>query len=96
MTIISLFAPEEPIIRGTALFEEDVSIWSAAYSEQLMMQFIIFVGLLFITPFTTMWMAAGLMLLGVMLYRKGVFEKGFSQKQLVVFCPKHLTTFCCR
>lgn len=85
MTIISLFAPEEPIIRGTALFEEDVSIWSAAYSEQLMMQFIIFIGILVITPFTTMWMAAGLMLLGVMLYRKGVFEKGFSQKQLVVF-----------
>lgn len=81
--IISFISPEEAIIRGSAQFEEDLSIWSGTYSGQLMMQLIIFTGMLFITPLTTMWLTAGLMLLGVVLYRKKVFEKGLTQRQLL-------------
>jgi len=84
-TAMNIFSPEEPVIRGSNLFEENISSWSTSYAEQLMMQLVIFVAMILVIPLSTMWMTAGLMLLGIALYRKGVFEEGFSIKQLMLF-----------
>lgn len=85
LAILSLLVPVEPIIRDSVLFEEQLQIWSGNYTEQLTEQLIMFIGMLIVTPLTMMWISAGLMLLGIILYRKGVFENGFSNKQLVQF-----------
>ncbi|MCL1050042.1 DUF418 domain-containing protein [Shewanella abyssi] len=83
--VISLFVPEEPVIRGSPQFKEELLIWTGAYSEQVMMQLIIFTAMVFTAVLVTMWMSAGLMMLGVALYRKGTFENGFSNKALLQF-----------
>ncbi|GGI95154.1 DUF418 domain-containing protein [Shewanella hanedai] len=84
-TALSLFSPEPAIIRGSEAFEEQYLIWSGPYSEQLFMQLMIFATMAFMTPLTLMWLISGLMLLGVYLYRKGIFIHGFSNKQLILF-----------
>jgi uncharacterized protein len=80
-----LFSPEPTVIRGSEAFEEQYLIWSGSYSEQLVMQLMIFATMVFMIPLTLMWLISGLMLLGVFLYRKGVFIHGFSKKQLILF-----------
>ncbi|MBW8182552.1 DUF418 domain-containing protein [Shewanella nanhaiensis] len=84
-TLFSIFSPEERFIRGSELFEEEYLIWFSTYSEQLLMQLIIFTTLLLVVPLTLMWLSAGLMLLGVALYRKGIFQQGFSKRHLIWF-----------
>lgn len=84
-TLFSLFSPEERFIRGSELFEEEYLIWFSTYSEQLLMQLVIFTTLLLVIPLTLMWLSAGLMLLGVALYRKGIFQQGFSKWHLIWF-----------
>ncbi|WP_394389109.1 DUF418 domain-containing protein [Shewanella woodyi] len=84
-TLFSIFFPEERFIRGSELFEEEYLIWFSTYSEQLLMQLVVFITLLFFVPLTLMWFSAGLMLLGVALYRKGIFQQGFSKRHLIWF-----------
>ncbi|WP_065187737.1 DUF418 domain-containing protein [Shewanella woodyi] len=84
-TLFSIFSPEERFIRGSELFEEEYLIWFSTYSEQLLMQLFVFITLLFFIPLTLMWFSAGLMLLGVALYRKGIFQQGFSKRHLIWF-----------
>ncbi|PKH59347.1 hypothetical protein CXF83_22240 [Shewanella sp. Choline-02u-19] len=83
LTLMSLLSPEEKFIRGSALFEEESLIWFGSYAEQLTMQLTIFATMLFVIPLTLMWLSAGLMLLGIALYRKGIFEHGFNKNQLI-------------
>lgn len=82
LALINILEPEATFIRGSKLFEEEYLIWSGAYAEQLKMQFIAFIAMAFVTPLILMWLTAGLMLLGVALYRKGIFEQGFNHRQL--------------
>ncbi|ACA88353.1 DUF418 domain-containing protein [Shewanella woodyi] len=84
-TLFSIFSPEERFIRGSELFEEEYLIWFSTYSEQLLMQLFVFITLLFFIPLTLMWFSTGLMLLGVALYRKGIFQQGFSKRHLIWF-----------
>ena len=66
--------------------------YDAAYSSYFagfVSNFLIFIIMLIAVPLITMWMAAGLMLVGVYLYKQGVFVQGLTHSQLKLITPTH-------
>ena len=84
MMLIGITDPQEKFIRTSEVFTEEYLIWSGAYVEQLQVQLSYFGFMLMFIPLTLMWLTAGLMLLGVALYRKNLFTQGFTYRQLTI------------
>ncbi|WP_348772148.1 DUF418 domain-containing protein [Pseudoalteromonas sp. MMG010] len=75
---IILGAPESVLTRESSefitLYSENFASFTAIIKSNLIMNLFILVML----PLSTMWMCAGLMLVGIYLYKSNVFEKGLS------------------
>ncbi|WP_051435716.1 DUF418 domain-containing protein [Shewanella fidelis] len=84
MFIIAALLNEPLLERGSVEALAHQQIWSGGYTEQLIEQFSLFLAIAISTPLSSMWYMAGLMLLGVYLYRTGVFELGFDRKPLLL------------
>ncbi|GGB61466.1 DUF418 domain-containing protein [Shewanella inventionis] len=78
IALISLTPDEQVYLRGSALFIEQLSAWTGSYSEQLLMHLMMFGYMILVIPLTLMWFIAGLMLLGMALYKREVFSHGFD------------------
>ncbi|GIU11271.1 MULTISPECIES: DUF418 domain-containing protein [unclassified Shewanella] len=83
LILMTILLSEPFPLRESAEATLQYQLWTGPYLSQLVEQVILFLAIAVTTPFTTMWFASGLMLLGVYLYREGVFEQGFSRKQLL-------------
>jgi len=81
--LLSFIEPEfSPVTRSSESF---LMAYDAAYSSYFagfVSNFLIFIIMLIAVPLITMWMAAGLMLVGVYLYKQGVFVQGLTHSQL--------------
>ncbi|MGS0690584.1 DUF418 domain-containing protein [Shewanella sp. 30m-9] len=83
LILMTVFLSEPFPLRESAAAEFQYQLWTGPYLSQLIEQVILFLAIAVTTPLTIMWFASGLMLLGVYLYREGMFEQGFSRKQLL-------------
>ncbi|QIR15340.1 DUF418 domain-containing protein [Shewanella aestuarii] len=84
ISLITLTIEDEPYYRGSALFNEQLSVWTGSYFQQLLMQGLMVGYMLVITPLTLLWYGTGLMLIGMALIKQGYFESGFSRSQLSI------------
>ena len=82
IALISLSPDEQVYTRSSALFIEQLAIWIGTYGQQLKMHLTMFGYMLLVIPLTLMWFIAGLMLLGMTLYKRKVFINGLDNKTL--------------
>ncbi|QDE30270.1 DUF418 domain-containing protein [Shewanella polaris] len=82
IALISLIPDEQVYTRSSALFIEQLPIWIGTYGQQLKMHLTMFGYMLLVIPLTLMWFVAGLMLLGMALYKRKVFINGLDNKTL--------------
>lgn len=80
--LMILLPGDETWIRGNALFNEQYSAWTGSYGEQLLMHLFMTLLMLISLPFTLLWFVSGVMLLGISLYRRGLFDLGLPQGKL--------------
>lgn len=81
-SLLALSGSDELFTRESTFFAEQYSAWTSSYPNQLL--HLIQVGYTALAlPFTLMWFTAGLMLLGMALYRQGIFEQGFNRNTLL-------------
>lgn len=80
--LMILLPGDETWIRGNALFNEQYSAWTGSYGEQLLMHLFMTLLMLISLPFTLLWFVSGVMLLGISLYRRGLFDQGLPQGKL--------------
>ncbi|MEJ6495950.1 DUF418 domain-containing protein [Pseudoalteromonas lipolytica] len=76
-----------PVTRSSESF---LMAYDAAYSSYFagfVSNFLIFIIMLIAVPLITVWMAAGLMMMGVYLYKKGVFVQGLTNSQFKLIVP---------
>ncbi|MCT8985568.1 DUF418 domain-containing protein [Shewanella phaeophyticola] len=82
ITLISLTPDDQVYLRDSTLFMEQLSAWTGSYSEQLMLHLTMFGYMILVIPLTLMWFIAGLMLIGMALYKRNVFSQGLDSKLL--------------
>ncbi|GGP61806.1 DUF418 domain-containing protein [Shewanella saliphila] len=82
ITLISLSPDDQVYLRDSTLFMEQLSAWTGSYSEQLMLHLTMFGYMILVIPLTLMWFIAGLMLIGMALYKRNVFSQGLDNKLL--------------
>jgi len=86
--LLAFVEPEfTPVTRSSEGF---LMAYDAAYSSYFagfVSNFLMFIIMLIAVPLITMWMAAGLMLVGVYLYKQGVFVDGLTKAQLNMIVP---------
>jgi uncharacterized protein len=82
IALISLMPDEHVYTRDSAFFIEQLSAWTGSYQQQLTLHLTMFAYMLAIIPLTLMWYVAGLMLLGMALYKRNVFIDGLDNKTL--------------
>ncbi|GAB1152227.1 MAG: DUF418 domain-containing protein [Shewanella algae] len=80
--LMILLPGDETWIRGNVLFNEQYSAWTGSYGEQLLMHLFMTLLMLISLPFTLLWFVSGVMLLGISLYRRGLFDQGLPQGKL--------------
>ncbi|QSX34552.1 DUF418 domain-containing protein [Shewanella avicenniae] len=77
--VASLLAGDiPPIYRESAEFQQEVSLWTGAYQQQVALQAMYWVGDLLYFPLTYLWQLLGLMLLGAYAVRSGWFTVGLA------------------
>ncbi|MGL5472618.1 MAG: DUF418 domain-containing protein [Shewanella sp.] len=81
--LLALSGSDELFTRESAFFAEQYSAWTSSYPNQLLLHLIQVGYTALALPFTLMWFTAGLMLLGMALYRQGIFEQGFNRNTLL-------------
>ncbi|MBD58370.1 DUF418 domain-containing protein [uncultured Pseudoalteromonas sp.] len=86
--LLAFVEPElTPLTRSSDAF---LMAYDAAYSSYFagfVSNVLMFTVMLIAVPLITMWMAAGLMLVGVYLYKQGVFVDGLTKAQLNMIVP---------
>ncbi|GGP59414.1 DUF418 domain-containing protein [Shewanella algicola] len=82
ITLISLSPGDQVYLRDSTLFMEQLSAWTGSYSDQLIMHLTMFGYMILVIPLTLMWFIAGLMLIGMALYKREVFSKGLDANTL--------------
>lgn len=82
ITLISISPDDQVYLRDSTLFMEQLSAWTGSYSEQLMLHLTMFGYMILVIPLTLMWFIAGLMLIGMALYKREVFSKGLDANTL--------------
>lgn len=71
---------EEPIYRDSKDF---ISLYSPAYLDYFITNFLFNVIMMIAAPILTMWMCVGLMLMGIYFYKLEVFTRGLNTQQLL-------------
>ncbi len=83
--LLAFVEPElTPTTRNSEAFLMAYDTAFSSYFSAFISNFLMFVVMLIIVPFITLWMAAGLMLVGVYLYKRGIFEHGLTKAELTV------------
>ncbi|MGE6568098.1 DUF418 domain-containing protein [Shewanella vesiculosa] len=82
IALISLMPDDQVYSRESAFFTEQLSAWTGSYSQQLKLHLSLFAYMLAVIPLTLMWYIAGLMLLGMALYKRNIFIDGLDNKTL--------------
>ncbi|MGX9462317.1 DUF418 domain-containing protein [Shewanella sp. A14] len=85
IAIISLTPDDQVYLRDSPFFLEQLATWTGSYSEQLHMHFMLFIYMTLLIPLALMWFIAGLMLIGMALYKRNIFRHGFDKKSLSRF-----------
>jgi uncharacterized protein len=81
--IFVIFSEELPLQRNSSEYLELHNLWFSSYIYQISTQSSFAIGLILVSPLFIYWQTAGLMLLGVFLFRIGFFKKGFNKGQLL-------------
>lgn len=86
--LLGLLSPPIVITRDSAEFLDHFYTYSESGSSVYLSNMAMFGFMLVILPFITVWMTAGLMLLGIYAYKNNVFENGLPKKVLIIslFC----------
>lgn len=79
--IVTVIEPSVIVYRDTSDFIMRYEENRASIATMVLDNSIMFAIMLLAVPLITMWMAAGLMLLGVYSYKQKIFEKGITQSQ---------------
>ncbi|WP_457934951.1 DUF418 domain-containing protein [Pseudoalteromonas sp. SCSIO 43210] len=79
--LVMYSAPVDIIYRDSQDF---ISLYSPHYFDYFISNLGMNALMVFIVPIMTLWMCAGIMLIGIYLYKQGVFSEGLSTKQLVI------------
>ncbi|MEJ6474701.1 DUF418 domain-containing protein [Pseudoalteromonas piscicida] len=74
LSLLLLIEPEAPIDRSTNTYFEFLQQLPTSYLELVARNGLFFVIMSLLIPFITLWYTAGLMLLGIRLFRSGMFE----------------------
>lgn len=82
ISLISLTPDDQVYLRDSTLFIEQLSAWTGSYSDQLFLHFMMLSYMVTVIPLTLMWFIAGLMLIGMALYKREIFSKGLDPKLL--------------
>lgn len=82
IALISLTPDDQVYLRDSTLYIEQLSAWTGSYSQQLLMHLTMFGYMVLVIPLTLMWFIAGLMLIGMALYKRNVFSLGLDRKLL--------------
>ncbi|CAM4361869.1 DUF418 domain-containing protein [Shewanella livingstonensis] len=82
IALISLMPDEQVYLRDSAFFIEQLSAWTGSYTQQLTLHLNLLAYMLAVIPLTLMWFIAGLMLLGMALYKRNIFIDGLDNKTL--------------
>ncbi|MFU2511876.1 DUF418 domain-containing protein [Pseudoalteromonas sp. ASV78] len=81
--LISLLEPSYVISRDADTFIDSYQALHATFSTLFINNVLMFVLMLIALPLVTLWMAAGLMLIGIYLYKQGLFVSGFATQSCV-------------
>jgi len=82
IALMSLMPDEQVYYRNSAFFIEQVSAWTGSYQQQLTLHLTLFGYMLALIPLSLMWFSAGLMLLGMTLYKRNIFIDGLDNHTL--------------
>ncbi|WP_404343901.1 DUF418 domain-containing protein [Pseudoalteromonas mariniglutinosa] len=82
--ILAMFEPSISITRDSEQFARAYDAWYESLLSMIVNNARMFLIMLLALPLVTVWMAAGLMLLGVYCYRRGVFVNGLTPNTLLV------------
>jgi uncharacterized protein len=85
IALISLSPDDQVYLRDSALFTEQLSAWTGTYTEQLLMHLMLVGYMVMVIPLTLMWYIAGLMLIGMAMYKRHVFSEGFDTPSVKQF-----------
>ncbi len=86
VVLMSFYDSSVLVLRGSDAYREQVNHWYGNYFYQILAQGMFAFGLLLVSFVFIFWEAAGLMYLGVYLYRSGFFKDGFSKNILIKIC----------
>ena len=82
MALISLAGEDEGYYRNSELFTSQYALWTGDYFSQLKLHLMQVGYMALIIPLTLMWFTAGIMLLGIALYKEGTFNQGMNTNTL--------------
>jgi uncharacterized protein len=86
--LLAFIEPDmSPLTRESDTFVEAYQDWHSSFFSGFMSNILMFVVMLIALPLITLWMAAGIMLIGVALYKQGIFVNGLTTKQLNFILP---------
>jgi uncharacterized protein len=82
--LVMFTAPNDGLTRSSeefiSMYNRDFSSYSAYFFSNIAMNML----MVFMVPLMTLWMSAGVMLMGVYLYKQGVFTQGLNNKHLQI------------
>jgi uncharacterized protein len=85
MSLLLFFVMDDrPLMRDSQEYQELYKLWFNGYFSQILIQGGIAISIALFSPLFIYWQVAGLMMLGVFLYRVGFFRKGFNKSQLLI------------
>ncbi|WP_083202761.1 DUF418 domain-containing protein [Pseudoalteromonas lipolytica] len=89
--LLAFIEPELlPVTRDSAAFLEAYNGAFSSYLAGFMSNVLMFIIMIIAVPLITLWMAGGLMLIGMYLYKQKIFENGLTREQLNFIVPAAL------
>jgi uncharacterized protein len=82
--LVMYTAPEQLIGRDSAAFIELYQQSANSYSAYFINNLLMYALMLLMVPIITLWMSAGIMLIGIYLYKQQLFIYGLTNKQLLL------------
>lgn len=82
--VLAVFFEDSAMLRSSEEYAELYELWFSGYLNQIWMQGGVAIAIVLFSPLFIYWQVAGLMMLGIFLYRLGFFTKGLKRSQLVI------------
>ncbi len=82
--VLAMFFEDSAMLRSSEEYAELYELWFSGYLNQIWMQGGVAIAIVLFSPLFIYWQVAGLMMLGIFLYRFGFFTKGLKRSQLVI------------